>query len=180
MTGILRYEPKSYPDKGEGLKLESLPDHQPSSFDMGGMYQGAIEIEESDSCESMDEDMIEDVVKLAEALQSKYLDVQADAATAVAGLTSDGESYSLKLIPSSFFTYDLDYRSLMKAAAAAAARDRWSRFAYQNLYKWSLLLMSDTGYMKPLRSGRMPWTTGTLSSGHARLVEAFNSHDMKY
>lgn len=59
---------------------------------MGGMYQGVTEIEGSDSYESMDDDMIEDVIKLAEAHQSKYIDVQADAATAVAGLTCDGES----------------------------------------------------------------------------------------
>ena len=88
LTGILRYEPKNYPAKGEGLRIEGIPDHQPSSFGMGGMYQGITEIEGSDSCESMDEDMIEDVVKLAEAHQSKYLDVQSNAATAVAGLTN--------------------------------------------------------------------------------------------
>ena len=38
--------------------------------------------------------MVEDVFKLAEALDTDFLDVQADAATAVAGLTSDGEAIS--------------------------------------------------------------------------------------
>ena len=38
--------------------------------------------------------MVEDVFKLAEALDTGLLDVQADAATAVAGLTSDGEAIS--------------------------------------------------------------------------------------
>ena len=38
--------------------------------------------------------MVEDVFKLAEALDTGFLDVQADAATAVAGLTSVGEAIS--------------------------------------------------------------------------------------
>ena len=36
--------------------------------------------------------MIDDVFKLVEALDGGFLDVQADAATAIAGLTSDGEA----------------------------------------------------------------------------------------
>ncbi|CAN0145884.1 unnamed protein product [Ascophyllum nodosum] len=39
----------------------------------------------------MDEGMIEDVVRLAEVLEGGFLDVQADAGTAIAALTSDGE-----------------------------------------------------------------------------------------
>ena len=42
----------------------------------------------------MDDDMAEDVFKLAEALDTGFLDVQADAATAIAGLSSDGKAGS--------------------------------------------------------------------------------------
>lgn len=38
-----------------------------------------------------DPDSVEDIITLANMLRGKYLDVQADAAMAVAGLTSDGE-----------------------------------------------------------------------------------------
>ena len=44
--------------------------------------------------EAMDDDMMEDALKLMEALKTDFLDVQADAATAIAGLTSDGEALS--------------------------------------------------------------------------------------
>ena len=39
----------------------------------------------------MNEDIMEGIVTLAETLQTGLLDVQADAASAIAGLTSDGE-----------------------------------------------------------------------------------------
>ena len=38
--------------------------------------------------------MMENALKLVEALNTDFLDVQADAATAIAGLTSDGETVS--------------------------------------------------------------------------------------
>ena len=44
--------------------------------------------------EPMDDDMMEDALKLVEALKTDFLDVQADAATAIAGLKRDGETFS--------------------------------------------------------------------------------------
>ena len=51
----------------------------------------ASELPSQTSSEPMDEDMVEDVFKLVE---TGFLGVQTDAATAIAGLTSDGEAIS--------------------------------------------------------------------------------------
>ena len=57
-----------------------------------GSLTGSVPHKDGDSnIEPLDEEMIEDVFKLVKVLQSDFLDTQADAATAVAGLTSDGE-----------------------------------------------------------------------------------------
>ena len=42
--------------------------------------------------------MIEDVFNLANTLEAGFLDIQADAATAIAGLTSDGEAISSPVV----------------------------------------------------------------------------------
>ena len=42
--------------------------------------------------------MIDDVFSLAKTLETGFLDVQADAATAIAGLTSDGEVASSPIV----------------------------------------------------------------------------------
>ena len=57
------------------------------------------ELPSQTSSEPMDEDMMEDVLKLVEALETDFLDVQTDAATAIAGLTSDGEAISPQPCP---------------------------------------------------------------------------------
>ena len=54
----------------------------------------ASELPSQTSSGPMDEDMVEDVFKLVEALETGFLGVQTDAATAIAGLTSDGEAIS--------------------------------------------------------------------------------------
>ena len=54
----------------------------------------ASELPSQTSSEPMDEDMMEDVFKLVEALETGLLDVQTNAATAIAALTSDGEAIS--------------------------------------------------------------------------------------
>ena len=57
--------------------------------------------------EPIDEDTMEDgVVHQAEALEAGFLDEQADDATAIAGLTSDGEA-----IPSPFVALSLTFQS---------------------------------------------------------------------
>ena len=50
----------------------------------------------------MDDDMIDDVFNLANTLETGFLDVQADAVTAIAGLTSDGEAISSPIVVVSF------------------------------------------------------------------------------
>ena len=42
--------------------------------------------------------MIDDVFSLAKTLETGFMDVQADAATAIAGLTSDGEVVSSSIV----------------------------------------------------------------------------------
>ena len=56
--------------------------------------------------EPIDEDTMEDVLQLAEASEAGFLDVQADDATAIAALTSDGEA-----IPSPFVALSLTFHS---------------------------------------------------------------------
>ncbi|CAN0269820.1 unnamed protein product [Ascophyllum nodosum] len=92
LTGTFRYKPRPYPEKGEGLVLERIARLQNTS---------RLTTRQPDKCvrdtvvslpsEPMDDGMMENALKLVEALNTDFLDVQADAATAIAGLTSDVE-----------------------------------------------------------------------------------------
>ena len=62
--------------------------------------------------ETMDGDMVKDVFKLAEALDVGFLDVQNDAATAIAGLTSDGKAINHILFSDLFPPQYFNIRSL--------------------------------------------------------------------
>lgn len=42
--------------------------------------------------QELDSDMIDDVITMADMLDGQFLDVKTDAATAIAGLTADGET----------------------------------------------------------------------------------------
>ncbi|CAN0064993.1 unnamed protein product [Ascophyllum nodosum] len=92
LTGTLRYKPRPFPEKGEGLVLEKNTNlEKPSRLGTRQPEKCVGEMSVSIPREPMDEDMMDDVLKLAEALDAGFLDVQADAATAIAGLTSDVE-----------------------------------------------------------------------------------------
>ena len=72
--------------------MESIDYLEPSRSGIGGPQDSAAgKLTSPITSEPMDEDMIEDAVRLAEVLQAGFLDVQADAGTAIAALTSDGE-----------------------------------------------------------------------------------------
>ena len=93
LTGTLRYKPRPFPENGEGLVLEKITSlEKPSRLGTRQPEKCVGEMSVSIPREPMDEDMMDDVFKLAEALDAGFLDVQAEAATAVAGLTSDGET----------------------------------------------------------------------------------------
>ena len=95
LTGTLCYKPKPSPEKGEGLVLEEIASlEKTSTLSMRQPEKRASEMVVSIPSEPMDDDMAEDVFKLAEALDTGFLDVQADAATAIAGLSSDGKAGS--------------------------------------------------------------------------------------
>ena len=100
LTGTLRYKPRPFPEKGEGLVLERIASLEKiSRLSMRQPKEYTSELPSETSSEPMDEDMMEDVFKLVEALETDFLDVQTDAATAIAGLTSDGEAISLQPCP---------------------------------------------------------------------------------
>ena len=95
LTGTLRYKPRPFPEKGEGLVLERIASLEKTSrLSMRQPKEYASELPSQTSSGPMDEDMMEDVFKLVEALETGFLDVQTDAATAMAGLTSEGETIS--------------------------------------------------------------------------------------
>ena len=91
--GTLRYKPRPFPEKGEGLFLEPIGNLKPPRFVIGLRQDdsSSIKLPSTITSEPLDEDMIEDVVNLVKVLEADFLDAQADAATAVAGLTDDGE-----------------------------------------------------------------------------------------
>ncbi|CAN0523556.1 unnamed protein product, partial [Ectocarpus sp. 8 AP-2014] len=70
-------------ERGEAIKTGGSPLPVPASM--------ARPQASSSSSPELDSDMMDDVVLLADMLSGSYLDVQADAAAAVAGLTTDGE-----------------------------------------------------------------------------------------
>ncbi|CAN0340703.1 unnamed protein product [Ascophyllum nodosum] len=89
-TGTLRYKSRPFPEKGEGLVLERTASLEKTSrLSMRQPKEYASELPSQTSSGPMDEDMMEDVFKLVEALETGFLDVQTDAATAIAALTSD-------------------------------------------------------------------------------------------
>ncbi|CAN0244044.1 unnamed protein product [Ascophyllum nodosum] len=90
LTGTLRYKLRPFPEKGGGLVLERIASvEKPSRLSMRQPKEYASELPSQTSSEPMDEDMMEDVFKLVEALETGLLDVQTNAATAIAALTSD-------------------------------------------------------------------------------------------
>ena len=102
LTGTLRYKPRPFPEKGEGLVLERITNLKKTSrLGRNQPKECAInsELPSQTSSEPMDEDMMEDVFKLVEALEMGFLDVQTDAATAIAALTNDGETISPQPCP---------------------------------------------------------------------------------
>lgn len=108
LAGTFRYHPRPYPPMGEGLALEAasmapsrnsirLLAEREETMRSGGAGLGvspppvpASMAKTQDSSE-LDVDMMDDVTLLASMLRGNFLDVQADAATAVAGLTADRE-----------------------------------------------------------------------------------------
>ena len=95
LTGTLRYKLRPFPEKGGGLVLERIASVEKTSrLSMRQPKEYASELPSQTSSEPMDEDMMEDVFKLVEALETGLLDVQTNAATAIAALTSDGEAIS--------------------------------------------------------------------------------------
>ena len=91
--GTLRYKPRPFPEKGEGLFLEPIGNLEPPRFVIRKRQgdSSSSKLPSIITSEPMDEDMIKDVVNLVKVLEADFLDAQADAATAVAGLTDDGE-----------------------------------------------------------------------------------------
>ena len=113
LTGTLRYKPRPFPEKGEGLVLEKITNlEKPSRLGTRQPEKCVGEMSVSIPREPMDEDMMDDVLKLAEALDAGFLDVQADAATAIAGLTSDGEALSPTALVLSHTHQNAHYRDL--------------------------------------------------------------------
>ncbi|CAN0265472.1 unnamed protein product, partial [Ectocarpus fasciculatus] len=107
LAGTFRYKPRAYPASGEGLALEQV-NMAPSRNSIRLLAERGEAIKaggsplpvpasmarpqaSSSAAAELDSDMIDDVVLLADMLSGSYLDVQADAAAAVAGLTTDGE-----------------------------------------------------------------------------------------
>ena len=95
--GTLRYKHRPFPEKGEGLVLERITSLEETST--LGMRQPeeyyASELPSPTQIDSIDgDDMNENVFQLVGALDTGFLDVQADVATVIAGLTSDGEAIS--------------------------------------------------------------------------------------
>ncbi|CAN0434348.1 unnamed protein product [Ascophyllum nodosum] len=92
IPGTLRYKPRPFSEKGEGLVLEKIINlEKTSKLSIRQPEECASELPSPIVMDPMDEDMIEGVVTLAETLQTGLLDVQADAASAIAGLTSDAD-----------------------------------------------------------------------------------------
>ncbi|CAM9823455.1 unnamed protein product [Ectocarpus sp. 4 AP-2014] len=106
LAGTFRYKPRTYPATGEGLALEQvnmapsrnsirLLAERGDAIKTGGSLpvpaSKARPQASSSSSPELDSDMMDDVVLLAGMLSGSYLDVQADAAAAVAGLTTDGK-----------------------------------------------------------------------------------------
>ncbi|CAN0287601.1 unnamed protein product, partial [Ascophyllum nodosum] len=90
IAGTLRYKPRPFSEKGVGLVLEkNINLEKTSKLSIRQPEECASELPSPIVMDPMDEDMIEGVVTLAETLQTDLLDVQADAASAIAGLTSD-------------------------------------------------------------------------------------------
>lgn len=107
LAGTFRYHPRPY-GMGEGLALEQanmgpsrnsirLLAEREESMKSGGAGLGVSpppvppSMAKTQDSSELDLDMIDDVVLLANMLRGNFLDVQADAATAVAGLTADRE-----------------------------------------------------------------------------------------
>ncbi|CAB1117573.1 unnamed protein product [Ectocarpus sp. CCAP 1310/34] len=103
LVGTFRYKPRTYPATGEGLALEQV-NMAPSRNSIRLLAErgeatktgGSLPVpasmarpQVSSSSPELDSDMMDDVVLLADMLSGSYLDVQADAAAAVAGLTTD-------------------------------------------------------------------------------------------
>ena len=93
--GTLRYKPRPFPEKGEGLVLERITSlEKRSRLGMRQPEEYASELPSRIQIESMDGDMVETLFNLVKALDTGFLDVHADVATVIAGLTSDGEAIS--------------------------------------------------------------------------------------
>ena len=93
--GTLRYKSRPFPEKGEGLVLERIISLEKlSRLSIRPPEEYASELPSPIQIESMDGDMVENLFNLVKALDTGFLDVQADVATVIAGLTSDGEAIS--------------------------------------------------------------------------------------
>lgn len=125
IIGTLCYKPRPYPKVGQGLALEEAMKSSRGSLrplsqrketpqsgrntGAGGSVMGAssplpvpasMAKTSTESDDGFEEDMNEDLMVLTKMIQGNYLDVQADAAMAVAGLTADRESNHRHVCPS--------------------------------------------------------------------------------
>eukprot|EP00903_Cladosiphon_okamuranus_P010210 g9669.t1 len=108
LAGTFRYHPRPYPAMGEGLALEEasmapsrnsirlLAEREETRKSDGaglGVSPPPVPASMAKTQEpsELDEEMLEDVILLATMLRGNFVDVQADAATALAGLTADPE-----------------------------------------------------------------------------------------
>ncbi|CAN0037347.1 unnamed protein product [Ascophyllum nodosum] len=92
IPGALRYKPRPFSEKGEGLVLEKIVNLEKTlKLSIRQPEECASELPSPIVMDPMNEDIMEGVVTLAETLQTGLLDVQADAASAIAGLTSDAD-----------------------------------------------------------------------------------------
>ncbi len=124
LVGTFRYRQRPYPAMGEGLALEvvsvgpprncirmlaereeSMPGLRRMSGESGAMSGGSgvspipvpAGVGRTHAPLELDDDMMDDVGMLAKMQRDDHVDVQANAAKAVAGLTMDGESCDIPL-----------------------------------------------------------------------------------
>ncbi len=155
LAGTFRYRQRPYPAMGEGLALEIARMGPPRNIirqlaeqkeSISGARPMPVEGAEGDAMNAgsgvspipvsagvaktntpvkLDEDMMDDVVELAKMQRGERLDVQANAATAAAGLTTNRESCGL--IPHHVRTFR---RSSRSAVAASPHRARLAEETY--------------------------------------------------
>lgn len=97
--GTYRYHTRPNPTS-EGLVLEEMNLAERVKGKAGGAASAPLLTfppETDKKLEELDDDAKKDVAQFAEMLQEKYLDVQANSATLVAGLTS-GREYTALLL----------------------------------------------------------------------------------